>query len=310
MFERTITGLDLGSYSTKVVELRVGMRGMTVSRCAEWVHPQGATPEEIEAGLRMYLSREDFGTESVATALPGTKLTQRRLRFPFAGKQVASAIAIEIAEDLPIPLDTMVLTHHERLRGTGGEKRTEVLAILAPREEVREHLAYCSRIGVDPSVVEASGSVLAGAVGFLQAAEAPKLLLDIGHGSTNITLVIGGVPVLLRSIPIAGRHLSEAIAADLGLDPVAAEKHKHESGVFRPGTHQPSTPRIEAILDQLARETLRSVQAHVADTLDTEAPNEILLSGGSAALAGLASYLQERTRLTVRAAVPPPETVG
>src|SRR5262245_29130833 len=137
MFERTITGLDLGSYAAKVVELRVAMRGVTVSRCTEWVYPQGATPEEIEAGLRQYLAREEFSTESVVTALPGGRLTQRRLRFPFAGKQVASAIAIEIDEDLPIPLDTMVLTHHERVRGSNADKRTEVLAILAPRDEVR-----------------------------------------------------------------------------------------------------------------------------------------------------------------------------
>src|SRR5690242_9805053 len=121
MFERTITGLDLGSYSAKVVELRVGMRGMSVARCTEWVYPQGASPEEIEAGLRLYLARENFATESAATSLAGSRLTQRRLRFPFAGKQVASAIAIEIDEDLPVPLDTMVLTHHERVRGAGTE---------------------------------------------------------------------------------------------------------------------------------------------------------------------------------------------
>src|SRR5688572_6833878 len=143
MFERIITGVDLGTYSTKVVELQVGLRGTAVSRCAEWVYPQGATPQEIEAGLRLYLARESFATETVVTALAGGRLTQRRLRFPFAGKQVASAIAIEIDEDLPVPLDTMVLTHHERVRGSGAERRTEVLAILAPRQELREHLAFC-----------------------------------------------------------------------------------------------------------------------------------------------------------------------
>ena len=112
MFERMVTGLDLGSYSTKVVELKVGLRGAQLSRCAEWVYPQGATPPEIEAGLKLYLAREGIATETVVTSLPGTRLTQRRLRFPFVGKQVASAIAIEIAEDLPVPLDSMVLTHH------------------------------------------------------------------------------------------------------------------------------------------------------------------------------------------------------
>jgi type IV pilus assembly protein PilM len=310
MFERIVTGLDLGSYSAKLVELKVGLRGVAVSRCAEWVYPQGATAQEIEAGLRLELARENFANEMVVTAIAGSRLTQRRLRFPFAGKQVASAIALEIAEDLPVPLESMVLTHHERVKTIGGEKRTEVLAILAPREEVREHLAACSRIGVDPSVVEAAGCTLFNAIDFLQAADAPKLMLDIGHSSSNITLVIDGSPVLLRSIPIAGRHLTDAIAADLGLDPTAAEKHKHETGVFRPGTNEPSTPRIEAILDQLARETLRSVQAHVADTLDSEAPSEILLCGGSASLAGLASYLQERTRLPTRTALPPRETPG
>jgi len=202
-----------------------------------------------------------------------------------------------------------VLTHCERTIG-GNEKSSEVLAILAPRDEVRAHLDRCDRVGVDPAVIEAEGSVLANSSDLLGLRSAPRLLLDIGHSATNVTLLIGGAPVMLRSISVAGRHLSDALATELGLDPAAAEKHKHENGIFQPGTCQPVCSRIALLLDQLARETLRSVQSVVADALDPSAPSEILLGGGSASLPGLAAYFQERTRIPVRVVAPPSDAVG
>jgi len=79
MFERNVTGLDLGSYSVKAVEMRADLRAAEIVRCSEWIYPTGASQEEIDAGIRAFLSREGFALEHVITAIAGRRLTQRHL---------------------------------------------------------------------------------------------------------------------------------------------------------------------------------------------------------------------------------------
>jgi len=308
-FESTVTGLDLGTHAAKIVELRSSPRGVEIKRVAEFLFDRKASTEENQAELRSFLSREGFSLEGVITAMPGHRLTQRHLRFPFIGKQVAAAVPLALDEELPIPLDGMVLTQ-ESLTQRQPTERTDVLAILTPVEEVREHLAFVQGFGCDPCVVEVEGSVLANALAFLGWNDSPRLVLNIGHRQTNVALVARGKPLMIRSIPVAGQHFTDALTSELSLAPEAAEKQKHENGVFRPGTTTPVAPRVGALLDQLARETLRSVQALVSDALDPEAPTEILLVGGSAILPQLSEYLTERTRLPCRSIRSLPEVTG
>jgi len=308
-FERSITGLDIGTHSAKIVELRSRPNAVEITRVGEFVFDRRQSQEENDAALRAYLQQEEFALASVVTALPGNRLTQRHLRFPFVGKQVAAAVPLALDEELPIPLDGMVLTL-ETLAQRQPSERTDVLAVLSPMDEVATHLEGMQQIGVDPCIVEVEGSVLANALRFLGWTDQPRLLINIGHRHTQVTLVHRGKPLMIRSIAVAGHQFTEALAAELGLEPDAAEKHKHENGIFRPGSMTPSSAKISIQLDQLTRETVRSVQALTSDALEAAAPEEILVIGGSAALPKLTEYLTERTRIPCRALQKLPEMPG
>lgn len=298
MFERSVVGLDIGSWSVKVAELSAGLRGASFVRFAELELPRGAPSEEIEATIQLWVQSRNLSPEILVTALSTERLTQRHLRFPFAGaKRVASALAFEIDEELPVPLSDVVLAHEQVL---ARPDQTDVLVAIATRADVELHLASLRRMELEPRIVESEGASLANLSSFLELTDVSRLILDVGHGKTNLVLLVDGKPIALRRIPIAGRQLSEALARDLKVSIDVAEEHKHEQGVFERGSAKPGSPGVRDVLERLAREVQRSVQAVVGDPLDPVSPQEILLVGGSARLRGLPEFFAERLGLPAR----------
>jgi len=298
MFERSVLGLDIGSWSVKIAELSAGLRTAKFVSFAELELPRGVPSEEIEATIKLWIQGRYLSPETLITALSTERLTQRHLRFPFAGaKRIAAALAFEIDEELPVPLASVVLAHEQVLTRPD---QTDVLVAIATREDIKAHLASLRRMELEPRIVESEAASLANLSAVLGLDDVSRLILDIGHSKTNLCLLVGGKPIALRRIPIAGRQISEALARDLKLSVDAAEQKKHEQGVFEHGSSKPVSPSVRELLERLVREVQRTVQSVVGDPLDPVSPTEILLAGGSARLRGLAEFFAERTGLPAR----------
>lgn len=295
MFERTITGLDIGSYAIKAAELRSGLRQVEFVRFEEALLPVGAPIEEREAAVFSFLRESNISLDLVVTAFSSDQLTQRHLRFPFADrKRVAQAVPFELESELPIPLDGLILAHEQVLTSP---QQTDVLAVLCPRSEMESYMNGLGQAGVEPRIVDVEGSSLANLSSCLELSNGTRLVLDLGHRKTTLTMLVDGKPAVLRAIPIAGLHLTQALSRDLSLDPEQAERHKHETGVFKPSERRPVGPNTGEALDRLAREIVRSVQSIASDSLQTLAPSEITLVGGTSLVPDLPEFLAERSGL-------------
>ncbi len=295
MFDRVILGLDLGSYSVKAVELRADLRSMEFVRFEEHVLPRTASGDEIEAAVESFLAERELPLECVVGALPTARVTQRHLRFPFSGsRRVAQAVDFQIHEEIAFPLEDTIRAH-EQVRLVGDQ--TEVLVVIAQREEVRAYLDTLHRVRAEPRIVDVEGAVLANLSWQLEDPKRSRVILDVGHSKSNLVLLAGGRPILLRRIRVAGRHFTEAIAEDRNQSIEDAQAHKHEYGVFEVGSTKPASQLLDAALERLARETLRSLQSHVVDPGDPASPSQLLVVGGSAQLTGLSAFLSERTDL-------------
>ncbi len=292
MFERNVLGLDIGSYSVKAAVLKAGLRGVEFVRFEELELQPGISVEEREATIQLFLDQKDLPRETVVVALPGSEVTQRHLRFPFSGSnRIAQAIPFEIEEEVPFPLESMILTHEDV---ETRPDQTDALVLLATRDRVREHLAGLHRMEIEPRYLEMEGAVLGNLSLYLKLDELSRIFLDIGHERTSVCMIAEGKPVALRPIPIAGRHITEAIAKDHNLDFQAAQRYKHDNGIFDVGSTQANTSSVRDVLDSLSREISRTLQATTGDPLDSIAPTEILLVGGSSRLDGIDAYLAER----------------
>lgn len=297
---KTVLGLDLGSHSLKAVEFRQTLRGLEAVQLRTLPRPADELP--VPELLRRFVVLHGLGTENVVSALPGDRLSSRRLSFPFSERRkLASAVPFEVEEELPFDLEDVVIDWEV----TGGDRtRSEVTVSIAARAEVSERLALLEEAGCPPRILEAEGLVLANLASVFDL-PGRRLLADLGHQKTTLCLLLEGRAVAARSLPIGGRHLTEALAADRGLSIADAERAKCEEGVF--DTRGEAPPQVAKLLDRLAREIVHTLGA-VEQAVGGEPLDEITLFGGSALLGGIDSFLSQHTGVRVaRLGLPRPD---
>ncbi len=298
MFERTILGLDIGTYSVKAAVLSAGLRNVEFKAFDELLLPRDASSEEAEATIQLWVQQRGLSCDNLVVALSADSITQRHMRFPFSGsKKVDQAIEFEIQEDLPVPIDEMIIANEQIL---SRPDQTDALVLVAPHSEVQMFIESMHRMEFEPQLIEAEGAVLANLSGYLDLGEVSRVLLDIGHSKSNLCLLVDGKPIILRRIPLGGKHFTEAIAQDRNLSFERAEEYKHANGLFEAGGTKPVSQPLRFLLEQLVREAQRSIQAVIGDPLDPIAPTEILLVGGSSRAKGLAAYIEDHADLPCR----------
>ena len=287
-FLKNVLGLDLGSHSIKAVELAQGLRSVEVVR----FHAEPRDPELSLAGqLSRMLSIQSFRRDNVVTALRGDRISVRRLSFPFAEKRrIAQAVPFELEDQVPFDIGEMVIDW--ALVDREGP-RANVASVLAPRTEVSELIEVLHDARCDARVIEAEGLVLSNLASSFEF-PGTRLLVDIGHTKTTVCAIRNGVAVSARSIGIAGRAFTEAVASERSLSLEQAERWKHERGIAEPGVGSPF-PRAEAVLARLANEIRRFAQS--LEEQMSGGIGAIVVCGGGAQLDQIDGWLADRTEL-------------
>jgi len=285
---RRILGLDVGSHSVKAVELRQTLRGLEVVqlRSLSLDDPSPALATELRDFAQIY----DLPAEAVVASIAGDRVSTRRLRFPFRDRRkIEAAVPFEVEGRVPFSLDDYFL---DWSIVSDARDHADVVAILASRTEVRLLVETLRDAGLPPRVVEAEGLPLANLCALFDLT-GTRLLADIGHRKTTLCLCVDGRPLAARTLPIAGRAITEAIARERGLGELEAERVKIEQGVLSEDLHGGGSEAV-AVLDRLSREIARTLGS-LEEVLGLEGSvGRIDLLGGSAHLHRLEAYLQER----------------
>lgn len=324
-------GIDVGSHAIKVVELRQTLRGIELVR----VHaipvpppepgtpapapPAGAGPDpaaqppsgpapfppEAAAALREWAAGQALAGQRVVVAIPGDRVARRRMVLPFRDRRrIGQAVPFEVENETPFDLEDVFVDWE--LVG-GGPSSAEVVAMVVPRREVALRLAALREAGVAPRVLEVEGLALANLAEWVEL-PGTRLLLDLGHRKTTLCVTTDGKPRYARTLPIGGRHLTEALAADLGVSLDEAERRKIRDGAI--GVGDAATARA---LERLARDLVRTLGGlePVLGVAADKAIDGIVLLGGGARLQRIDAWLTERTGIqAARLAVPPGAPAG
>jgi len=301
---KNVLGLDLGSHSIKAVELQQTFRSASAVQLRSL--PRVGDEIPLPEVIRRFVQLHELSTGHVISALRADRISSRRLSFPFSDRRkLDQAVAFEVEGDVALDLEQVVV---DWAIVAGDKSRAEVVASIAPRAEVSEMIDTLRAAGCEPRTLEAEGFVL----GNLTAAfdlPGTRLLIDLGHRKTTFCLLVDGKAVAARSVPVAGAALTEALAKDRLLDPVDAERVKCEDGVFG-GSLADAPPRTAAVLDNLAREVVRTLGAF-EPLISGGGPPELTLLGGTSQLDRLDEYLSERTGLTAsRLGLPLPGAIA
>ncbi len=193
--------LDINQETAAAVRLERSGKVTTVVACASC--PIGDRPlAEICSELRLAAGS---ARDRVMLSLGAELFLLRNLELPFTGKrQIAQVLPFELAEQTPLAVDELVVDFF--VTG-GGEKGSEVVAAMLPRQTLIEKRQAWREAGLEIDSVGLSG--LASVSLLVGQGEGTFLLLDCS--ASRVTLFLGAAAgiSLIRCLPLPSAAVSE-----------------------------------------------------------------------------------------------------
>jgi len=231
-------------------------------------------------------------------------------------RQLGNVVRFRAHEALSIPLDQAVLDYHvvsETVDESGAVSRRVLLAA-AYKEPIDHYVEACRAAGLELSGIDVEAFALLRAIapryGEMEVApEVASVVVSIGHDRSTLAISDGTVCDFMRVLDWGGSKLESAIAQELALTgPEAAElKLELDLGGDAPDGDDPRAPfaraAVERELQTLARELVASLHFYQGQP-GSLAISEVIVTGGTTRIPGLAEELERLTRVPVRIADP------
>jgi len=293
-----ILGVDLGSYSVKLVLMETSLRHTKIVSLAELPIPEGSDAQQT---LTQELASGRWKSDTVVAALGGEAAMVRYLSFPFVDpRKIAPVVGYELEGQIPYELDEVVFDHVilERSNVDGHPSaRVVVAAAKIDRAQALVDRLHGAGLDPDPLTVEPMAyGYLGGSNDEMGQSEAVAVL-DVGHRSTNLTILHDGRPLFIRTLSRGGGHVTDVIASRFNLPRQEAERIKHADGMVPLPGQDLDGPRSDlagAVLDALKlwdlgiRQTLSAVRSELGQDLD-----RVVLCGAGSTLRGLPYHVAD-----------------
>jgi type IV pilus assembly protein PilM len=310
-----VIGLDIGTHAVRAVELSLGRGRPVVRRMGQVTLPAGAVQAgevvdatEVAAALKRLWKEVGFKSTSVVVGVANSRVVARMTDLPaLPDNELRTSLPYQVQDLIPIPIAEAELDFQviDRFQEEDGTDRVRVLLVAAHRDMLRSLLATLEGAGLSAARIDLvpfaliralhdPGAWLDGDV----AVGGHEVIVGAGAGVTNVVVHDNGVPRFVRTLPTGGGSVTEALAADLGLEEEAAEALKRGITGADPMADRRVDDIASASLMPLVNEIAGSLDFHLAQAGD-EQLRRVVLSGGGARLRALRGVLEEQLGVAV-----------
>ncbi|MFP7835067.1 type IV pilus assembly protein PilM [Marisediminicola sp. LYQ134] len=305
-----VVGIDIGATSVRAVEVKkAGKAKPTIVRQHEMPLPEGSVRrgEVIEASavtesIKRLWSTGKFSSKNVVIGMGGPRVLSRDLQMPRTPlAQIREALPFHVQDMLPVPVEETLLDFYP-ISEAQDENGPVVkgLLVAAIKEAVTSNISAVTGAGLTPVGVDLIPFALArslapATVSGLSAA------VSIGANTTNVIIVLDGVPQFVRIIAAGSDDTTRALASRLEISAPEAEAIKREMGLGA-GVVPPERRLALEIVYETVGELLTSIRNTLTFYTNTKPGNplqRILLSGGGAQMLGLGDALTELASVPV-----------
>lgn len=317
MVRLPMAGLDISDRAFKYIKLRFGRR-TDVEFFDEIDIPAGViergeikNEEALTGLLKNWRRRQNWGLRSalVVVSLPEEKSFLRVVQLPkLAAEQVGHAIRWEIESNIPLPPEEVVFDHEVIAPPHESIDHTDVVITAFPKNIVEAYVRVLKQAGFSPAALELESQAIIRAVAGDVTSLSARLVVDMGSNRTSFIIFAGSAILFTTTIELGGKALEESIQKSMGVDEKKAILLKKEVGMDRVRedgkVFTALIPPLGAMADELKR-TMEYYSNHAEHAHGASGNiDEVLLTGGDANLAGLATYLASSLGVPVRMADP------
>lgn len=318
---QTVIGLDVGSRSVKMVELKEAVGKLQLLNFKLVELPLSSKKEDsnydpIASKVKAIKeSLKDFDTKMVKvfSVVGGPRVSVRRVIMPpMPKKEMLDAVKWEAKNHIPFPIEEAIIDY--QVIGDvveQGVKKHDLLVVAADRKLIEEHLSLLKNAEIKATTITAAPLSLWNLVkrGGLKLPEDKVVaLLNIGGDVTDINIFKGDSLQFTRQVLIAGMNITRAmtgiLVSDFGqieLDIHQAEELKKKWGIPADAESQMIDDKISStqilallrpIIDRLVSEIKRSFAYHREESRGQRVEHVILV-GGCSKLKGFAELFSK-----------------
>ncbi len=325
-------GVDMGSHSIRLLQL--ARRGGKVVALAAASAPNpviapggdaAQSSETIVKCVRDLLTNGGFAGREAVACLSGEVVQFKNVRLPrMPAEELRSAAEWEATDRLKlVDGEAMVQFYDAGEVRQGEESREELILMAASTAAIDAQMRILTQAGLQPLALDVEPSALARALAMAQgnepeAADAPRLILDVGFSATKAVILRQGRIVFYKAIDIGGHKFDQAIAKHLKLDDSQASDLRRRVAQESEGQAQDALLFGSSRRDEMQRavfEAMRPIAADLARevglclryysvTFRGKRPETAWLTGGEAGEPNLARVLTEDAALQVKPASP------
>jgi type IV pilus assembly protein PilM len=302
-------GLDIGSSSVKIVQLKERKGGFTLQAFGSAPLPPEAIVDgalmnssAIVQAIQELVAKEKVKTKEVAIGVRGHSVIIKKISLPrMSQEELDESIQWEAEQYIPfdvkdVNIDTTILTPEGDAAG-----QMDVLLVAAKKDMINDYMSVCAEAGLTATVVDVDAFAVQNAYEASYDVDpgTTAVLINVGAAVTNINILARGTTTFTRDITMGGNAFTEEIQKQLNISYDEAEALK----VGGQGETDAVVPQevervIAGVAEQLAGEIQRSLDFYSATAADNRI-GRILLSGGTARIPALFKVLEARAGVPV-----------
>jgi type IV pilus assembly protein PilM len=308
---KNLVGVDIGSSSIKVCQLKEGRKGYGLMRV-------GYTPLPPQSIVDGHVMNSQAVVEGLGRAFSEAKIKQREVALSISGQaviirkiSVPMMTAAELDEQIQweaeqhIPFDIKdVHVDYEVLRRRPEAGQMDLLLVAAKRDEINDYTQIARSAKLKPLVVDIDAFTVQNLFELNRGIPPDQTfaIINVGASLASINIVSRGASAFTRDIANGGNYLTEQIQRQLNVSFEQAEEFKCAS-VSAGAVPTQVSQVIETVCDSIAGEIQRSLDFFMATSGEPEM-HRIYLTGGSSNLPSLPLAIGRRSRVAVEVLQP------
>lgn len=303
---KRVFGIDIGTYSIKVVELEKNKDKLVVTKTA--VLPFDSV-KDIPKILKNYLTKQRLSSALANVTIPAQSSFLRLVKLPIATRSnIEQVIRYETQQQVPFPLDEVVWGY--QICHTT-DQEIFVLLVAIKKVLLDEYIELIEAAGFEINHLSVGTIALYNLLRLLKLVDENALILDIGHKTTDLIISDNNV-IWTRTLPLGGKDIEDSLVRELAIGMPEARDLKEKRSVLLTmyygkeettlSEEQKISQAISSTLFDICTEVLQSINYFRTHYNKEKSFKGIMLTGGIARISNIAKFLEANLNMPVQKA--------
>ncbi|MBU0534761.1 MAG: type IV pilus assembly protein PilM [Patescibacteria group bacterium] len=306
-----IIGLNIGKRSFRAVELDFKKDKIILNNFGNYSNPKVSMDpnsqddlDMVSQSLEQFFSEVGFSSSDIITSVNETNVFMRIIKLPAMNdKELKSSIKFEAEQYIPLPLDQVNVSYQKLEQDFSDKGKMSVQIVAARKDIVEKYVEILRKAKLTPKAIEPETIALGRVLGDTKENPSGTMILEMGYSNSLIVVCYGGFVRFTRAIPIGGDVITKTIMQSLSLDYEQAEEYKKVYGLDDFQGEGKVAAVIKPVIDNLILEVQRAA-VFFTNHNPSASIKRVVLSGGTALMPNLLSYVANKLDLEVMLANP------